>query len=55
MIGLETGSVLGFQTDSQLGVFLFQTLVVGLEGGDFLLGVSDKMTIAIRVITRIPN
>jgi len=49
-IGFETGSVLSVEASSQLGVLLFQTLVIGAQGGVLLLDSADKVTIAKSVI-----
>jgi hypothetical protein len=52
-VRLEAGGMLSFKASPQLGVFLFQTLVIGLEGSDLLRGSPDVVLVAKGVATGI--
>jgi len=54
-IGFEMRSMLGFETGPQLGVLLFQTLVIAPKRSVFLRNTSHVMAVAIRVRMGIGN
>jgi len=48
-VGFETRSMLGAQAGAQFGVLLFQTLVLGLQSGQFLGDAPHVVTVTISV------